>query len=187
MKIYKAEAIILARKNIGEADRLLTLFTKEYGKKMVIAKGIRRITSRRSSHLEIFSHVNLVLHPGKTFDYVSEVTTINKFYLITQKLERIGFVYIALELIAKLTAEHQESSLIFHELLLFLSRLNDVAMTRERAQSTLTSFKQTLLGELGFIHKDQMLTEEKLDRTIEQVLESQLRSPVLLTRIQRNM
>ena len=55
IRTYKVNAIVLARRNIGEADKLITLFTKEYGKKKVLAKGIRRVSSRRAPYLEQFS------------------------------------------------------------------------------------------------------------------------------------
>ncbi|MBI4096902.1 MAG: DNA repair protein RecO, partial [Candidatus Levybacteria bacterium] len=53
MRTFRTEGIIIKRKNFGEADRILTVFTKEYGKLQVKAKGIRRIPSRRSAHVEL--------------------------------------------------------------------------------------------------------------------------------------
>src|SRR3990167_3836469 len=79
VRIYKAQGIILARKNVGEADRVLTVFTNEYGKVRVIAKGIRRINSRRSPHLEVFNHVGLMIRHGKAMDSVTEAETIESF------------------------------------------------------------------------------------------------------------
>jgi len=65
MKSYKAEGIVIKRKNFGEADRILTVFTKKYGKIKVLAKGVRRITSRRGPNVELFNQVELVLHQGR--------------------------------------------------------------------------------------------------------------------------
>ena len=56
---YSTEAIVLKRSDLGEADRILTLFTPHKGKVHVIAKGVRRITSKRAGHLELLSRSQL--------------------------------------------------------------------------------------------------------------------------------
>ena len=52
---YKTEAIVLKRTNFGEADRLVTVFSQPRGKLVLLAKGIRRLTSRKKGHLELFN------------------------------------------------------------------------------------------------------------------------------------
>lgn len=185
IKTYKAEGVVLARRNIGEADRLVTVLTKQYGKKVLKAAGIRRIHSRRSPHLEVFAQVTLVLHPGRTFDVVSEVSPLNNFSFIRTKLERVGFAYIALEIVNRMLVESQETVSIYLALLTFLQKLNDPAVSREVAYRELESFKKFTLSELGFITKEQQTVP--LDETIEDILESRLKSPFLLTRIQTSV
>jgi DNA repair protein RecO (recombination protein O) len=75
-RVYVAEGIVLKRRNVGEADRILTVFTKKYGKIRVIAKGVRRITSRRAGHIEVFTRVILTLHSYKNMDIVTEAQAI---------------------------------------------------------------------------------------------------------------
>src|SRR5260221_14392220 len=77
-RVYTAESIVLKRRNVGEADRILTIFTKRFGKMRVIAKGVRRITSRRAGHIEVFSHVVLTLHAYKNMDIVSKAAAITR-------------------------------------------------------------------------------------------------------------
>jgi DNA repair protein RecO (recombination protein O) len=185
IKAYKVEGIVLTRKNRGEADKIVTLFTKQFGKKKVLAKGVRRITSRRAPHLELFSHVFLMLHPSRVYDIVSEANTLQGFVAIRKKLERIGFVYIALELVDKLTAEGQESQVIYEKLLQFLALLNHPLAKRKEAQDHLFEFKRDLLIELGFIGQGTVYDETKIDRIIESVLERQVKSIHLLTSIQQ--
>lgn len=184
-RAYKTEGVVLSRRNIGEADKLITLFTKHYGKKRIIAKGVRRIHSRRAPHLEVFSYVHVMVYQGKTWDTLTEVVTKGVFPEINTRLERLGFGYIALELTERLTAEHQESDIIFHQLLRFLTQLNDVSTTRTAAETALTAYKQFLMGELGFIEKGVYLEKGALDKQIRDVLEMQLKSNELLTNIQR--
>lgn len=186
MRTYKMEGIILGRRNSGEADKILTLFTRQYGKKVVIAKGIRRIKSKRASHVEPFAQVLTVCHTGRTFDYITEVETIESFALARERLERIGFIYLALELTQRLTAEHQESITIFNNLLTFLHTLNQPEATRHIARQHVLKFKEDLLHELGFI-SERGTSEEYLDHTIRSILESQVRSELLLTNIQQHL
>lgn len=65
----KIHALILSRKNVGEADRALTLFTRQHGLLRVIAKGVRKIPSRRGGHLEPLTHVLAIIsgNPGRFF------------------------------------------------------------------------------------------------------------------------
>ncbi|HVN15979.1 MAG TPA: DNA repair protein RecO, partial [Anaerolineales bacterium] len=58
---FRMEAIVLRHGDWGEADRLLTLYTREQGKVRAIAKGARKLTSRKAGHLEPFTHVKLQL------------------------------------------------------------------------------------------------------------------------------
>jgi len=55
---YKTEAIVLKRVSFGEADRLVTVFSRNRGKLTLLAKGIRRLTSRKKGHLELFCQVD---------------------------------------------------------------------------------------------------------------------------------
>ncbi|PIZ97846.1 MAG: DNA repair protein RecO, partial [Candidatus Levybacteria bacterium CG_4_10_14_0_2_um_filter_35_8] len=56
MNSYKTEGIVIKRRNLGEADKILTIFTKRYGKIQVKAPGIRKINSRRSPHVELLNY-----------------------------------------------------------------------------------------------------------------------------------
>ena len=56
MRNFKTEGIIIKRRDYGEADRILTVMTREYGKLKIKAKGVRKITSRRSAHIELLNH-----------------------------------------------------------------------------------------------------------------------------------
>ncbi len=186
-KTYSVEAVVLSRKNIGEADRLVTLFTKQYGRKKAIAKGIRKISSRRAPHLEIFSVVSLTLHTGKTWDIVSEVAPINNFTHLKSTLGRISYAYIVVELVDRLTAEGQEHYRIYKELVSFLKQLDNKTLKQEDAKKELIIFKRFLLVELGFLGEDQNLSADGLDNQINKILESDLKSPKLLTKLKEKI
>lgn len=182
-RIYKTEAIILKRKNIGEADRILTIFTKEYGKLKVLAKGIRRITSRRSPHLEVFTYVRLVCHHGKTMDMISEAETIEPYVYVRHDLARVGIGYYFCELIDTLLADNQEHQDVFILLKESLQELNNDSKKNLSVFAGRVSFK--LLDMLGFLAKGKEPLAKELVAYIERIAEKRLKTPKfyrLLTR-----
>ena len=110
---YKTEGIVLKRINFGEADRLLTLYSKHYGKIRALAKGVRRVTSRKGGNLEIFNHVSLFLIHGRNLDLLSEAQVINTYKSWRKELKKIGLAYYLCELVDKLTPEGQENQVVF--------------------------------------------------------------------------
>ena len=66
---------MLRRVDFGEADRVLVLFTREHGKLSVVAKGIRRLSSRSAGHLELFTASEIQLAKGANLDVVTQVET----------------------------------------------------------------------------------------------------------------
>lgn len=177
-RIYKAEGIILKRKNVGEADRIITVFTKQYGKLRLIAKGIRRISSRRAAHLEIFSQVSLVVHHGKSLDSVSEVQPIAAFESLRQDLQRVGVAYVLCELVDMLTPEKQEHEdiyLILSHTLATLEQSSGKALYDKSKH-----FALELLWTLGFLPREKTLNGVSLQAFIENISEKQLKTPRLV-------
>ncbi|MBI3255415.1 MAG: DNA repair protein RecO [Candidatus Andersenbacteria bacterium] len=73
----KLEALVLARRNSGEADQLVTFFTREHGLVRALAKGVRKIPSRRGGHLEPFTFVLTLLTTSRAGSYVGAVETLD--------------------------------------------------------------------------------------------------------------
>jgi len=76
---YRDQAVVLRTQKLGEADRIITLFTKEHGRIKAVAKGVRRTKSKFGARLEPTSYVDLQLYAGKSLDIVTEVTSIENF------------------------------------------------------------------------------------------------------------
>ena len=66
--LYRDEAIVLRTHKLGEADRIITLLTRQHGRVRAVAKGVRKTTSRWGSRLEPFTHVDLQLAEGRNLD-----------------------------------------------------------------------------------------------------------------------
>ena len=75
MPLYRDDAIILRTHKLGEADRIVTMLTRRYGKVRAVAKGVRRTTSRIGSRMEPFMLVDVQLYEGRNLDIVSQVET----------------------------------------------------------------------------------------------------------------
>ncbi len=171
-KTYKAEAIILARRNIGEADRLLTVFSKHNGKLRIIAKGVRRPTSRKRGSLELFACVRLFLVKGKTFDIVTEVELKENFNSWRESLVRVGVAYHLAEVVSKLTREDQENKVVYGILFNAFSRLHIINYWQ--LHHFISEFKRQILVELGFLGRSK--EEKELDDYIEELTQSKLRT-----------
>ncbi len=79
MALYRDEGIVLRTQKLGEADRIITLLTREHGRVRAVAKGVRRTTSRFGSRLEPFNHIDLQLAEGRSLDVITQVETIRSF------------------------------------------------------------------------------------------------------------
>ena len=74
-RIYRTEAIVLRRSELGEADRVLTIYTPQWGKLRTIAKGVRRPASKLRGHLELFTRAKLLLARGRNLDVITGGTS----------------------------------------------------------------------------------------------------------------
>ncbi len=79
MSVYRDQAIVLRTHKLGEADRIITLFTREHGRIKAVAKGVRRTKSRWGARLEPASHVDLQLYSGRSLDTVTQAVSIENF------------------------------------------------------------------------------------------------------------
>ena len=109
-RLYRVEAIVLKRTDYGEADRLLTLFTPDLGKLRAIAKGARKPSSRKSGHVELFTHTHLLVAKGKQLDVVTQADTLDAFLPLRDNLERVGYAYYLAELVDRFSEEGDAAS-----------------------------------------------------------------------------
>jgi len=130
-RTYRTEAIVLRRKDIGEADRILTLLTPERGKVRVVAKGIRKPRSRKAGHLELFTRTNLLIATGRDLGIVTQAQAVNVHRPLREDLLRHAYASYAVELMDRFTPEQQESPELYHLLAAMLGWLSaevDVAV-----------------------------------------------------------
>ncbi|MCS6911433.1 MAG: DNA repair protein RecO, partial [Anaerolineales bacterium] len=122
-RTYRTEAIVLRRKDIGEADRILTLLTPERGKVRVVAKGIRKPRSRKAGHLELFTRTHLLIAAGRDLDIVTQAQLADAHQPIREDLVRGAYAAYAVELMDRFTPEQQESPELYNLLAAMLAWL----------------------------------------------------------------
>lgn len=214
MRAFKTEGIIIKRRDFRDADRILTVFTKQYGKIQVKAAGIRRIPSRRSPHVELLNHAVLTLYKGNAFPVLTEAQAIEHYAPIKNDLSKIGFAYHICELIDKLCPDNQENSQIFFQLKNILNRLSatnsgsdysfpaGVLSLRDAAKNDkqidndmfgiIYDFEMRLLSTLGYLPADRQGwngadgLSQKFDTQsfIENLIERKLKSRNLFAKLQ---
>lgn len=144
-RVYRCEAIIIRRSDIGEADRVLTTLTPS-GKRRVVAKGARKIHSRLAGHIELFTHTTLMLAVGRNLHIVTQSSPLDRFERLRTDLERIGAAYYAAELADRLIEEESENRRAFDLLLGALRALDAGAAV----DLTLRAYELHLLDALGY-------------------------------------
>jgi DNA repair protein RecO (recombination protein O) len=106
MEIRKSQAIVLSSRAVGEADRSIRAFTREFGKKNFIFKGLRKSKKRAMAAAEPGTFLELVYyyHEGRDFHIVNEFTIKKQYTDLHQDLEKMIFLFFMLELVDKTTA-----------------------------------------------------------------------------------
>src|SRR2546423_1406858 len=104
-RTYRAESITLKASPFAERDRLLVIFTRYHGKLRVLAKGVRRTTSRLSGHVDLFTHAGIFLVHGRTFDLVTQGQTIERFSILHEDLWRYSLACYCTELVDQFSQE----------------------------------------------------------------------------------
>ncbi|WP_344678019.1 DNA repair protein RecO [Saccharopolyspora taberi] len=109
MSLYRDSAVVLRVQKLGEADRIITLLTRRYGKVRAVAKGVRRTTSRFGARVEPFCHVDVQLYTGRTLDVITQVQTVDAFGVhIVDDYQRYTAACAVLETVDRLAAEEGE-------------------------------------------------------------------------------
>ncbi len=179
MRSYKTEAIVLKRRNIGEADKILTVFTRNDGKMQIKAKGVRRITSRRSPHIEPLNHASLTLYRGGKLPILTEAQVIEDYAGLKKNLTRVWAAYHLCEIVEGLCPEEQEHEDIFVLLRDTLARLS----YEKQLKPLLREFEVNLLTTLGYWHQREETDDRNTHALIEEILERRLKSKSIFAKI----
>lgn len=144
---YRTSALILKRRNFGEADRLLTILTPEHGKVDVLAKGARKPNSTKTGHVELFTQADMLIHLGREIGIAAQVEMTTAFVPLREDLQRGAYANYAAELLDKFTIEGDEEYTDLYDLLLTTFEL---LCTDDDPRRVIRYYEMHLLDIIGF-------------------------------------
>ena len=142
----RVEAVVLRHSNWGEADRMLGVYSRERGRLRVVAKGARKLLSRKAGHLEPFTQVALLLAKGRDMWIVTQAETVNAFLTLREDLVRTGYAAYVVELLDRFTYDEGENRALYHLLVDTLTRID----VEEDAFLAVRYYEVRLLDLVGF-------------------------------------
>lgn len=142
----RVEAVVLRHSDWGEADRMLGLYTREQGKLRAVAKGARKLRSRKAGHLEPFTRVALLLARGRDMWIVTQAETVDAYLPLREDLVRTGHAAYVIELLDRFTYEEGENRSLYALLVDTLGRIS----AGEDLFLTIRYYEIRLLDILGF-------------------------------------
>jgi len=122
-RTFRTEVIVLKRTDFGEADRLLTLYTRDFGKLQAIAKGARKPQSRKTGHVELFMRTQFLFAKGHDLDIITQAEMIESYPALRDDLVRTTYAAYIVELLDRLTMEEGQHISLYTLLADTLSRL----------------------------------------------------------------
>ncbi|MGA3291948.1 MAG: DNA repair protein RecO [Candidatus Microgenomates bacterium] len=169
-RAYTSEGIILAKRNYGEADRIISIFGKDIGRKSLIAKGVRRPRSRKRGHIEVFNKVRFQAVTGRGLDIMTEVEVVDDFKDVRKSLKKISLAYYFMEVIGKITHEGEGNLGVYELLVGSLEKLKTAKLLKKLR----LEFIVTLITILGYWPENKVLPNP--DEELEEIIERQIYS-----------
>ena len=167
---YSSEGIVLSRRNYGEADRILSLYSKDHGRISLMAKGVRRPASRKRGHIEVFNLVKFQAVSGNGMDLMTEAEVVDDFKELRSSLKKVSLTYYFMEVVGKITHEGEPNTELFNLILTNLEKLK----TAKRLKELRLDFITKLLILMGYWPHGQNL--DNPDEELEKVIERQIYS-----------
>jgi DNA repair protein RecO (recombination protein O) len=162
---FSDEGIVLTRRNYSEADRILSVCSKNHGRITLLAKGVRKPASRKRGHIEVFSRIKFQAVLGKGFDIITEAEIIDNFPAIRKNLKRVALAYYFMEVIGRITHEGEVNHELYLDILESLERLKK----EKKLKSLRKDFIVNILTRLGFWPRGRVLPDP--DSKLEEVIE----------------
>jgi DNA repair protein RecO (recombination protein O) len=153
MALYNVEAVNIRSMNAGEADKIVTLFSRGKGKIRAVAKGARRPTSKFGGRLEIFAYNHVQLATARNLDIISQCETLESFYKLREDREKLNAGFYIVKLIDIITEDRQRNDELFELLLSALRALEASADAKVLSRA----FEVKLCKVEGFLPSDEML------------------------------
>lgn len=146
-RAIRTQAIILKRRDLGEADRLLTLLTPDAGKLNAVAKGARKPNSVKTGHVELYTRADVLIHKGRDLDILVQAEVVEPFLPLREDLLRGAYAHYAVELLDRFTEGGDDS--LRHPFVLLRDVLQRLCVATE-LRLPIRYYEMHLLDALGF-------------------------------------
>ncbi|HQX62653.1 MAG TPA: DNA repair protein RecO [Thermomicrobiales bacterium] len=124
-RLYRVRGIVLRRRDLGEADRIVTLLTAERGKLRLVAKGSRRTSSKLAGHLEPFCATRLLVARTRGLDIISQAEMLESFSHLRERESAIAIAGYLAELVDALVPEDERHEAVYDLLFAAYQLIND--------------------------------------------------------------
>lgn len=161
-KKLKTEAIVLKKKNLPTKDILITVFSEDFGKIVVFAKGVKSITSRRLPHLQTANLISAIISKSNDRLYLAETTLISAFSAIKKDPRKVDLIYFMFYILDRLLPENHKEPQIYDIVKKFIVSLSKPIIN---PKMQLQKYLNLILYKLGYIDAEKSLSE--LKQTIE--------------------
>jgi DNA repair protein RecO (recombination protein O) len=145
-RVYRTKGVVLKRIDLGEADKILVLYTASDGKLRAVAKGVRRPGSRLGGHVDDLAYADMLLARGRELDVVTQSQTLDPFRRMREELKRTSLGYYVSELVDGFTEERIENRPLFDLLVATLGLLAE----RDDLSTVVRFFELHLLEAVGY-------------------------------------
>lgn len=150
MKSLKVCGVILKIKNYGEADKVITVYTRERGKLHCLAKGARRIKSKFAGYLQVTNFLNLYLVKGKRNFIITAVETVENFLSTKSDLKKIAYSLYLLEIVDSIVGEEDKNKELFLLLWTTLKEMSKLNTNHNYEEILLREFEWKALSLCGY-------------------------------------
>jgi DNA repair protein RecO (recombination protein O) len=145
-RLYRVSAVVLRQRDLGEADRIVVLYTPHRGKLSAVAKGVKRPRSKLAGGLQLFTQAEILLAVGRTLEVITQVRPVEAYYRLRTDMARFAHASYAVELLDVLTEERAPDPDLFALLVAVLHGLDQ----ESDPATLLRGFELQLLTRLGY-------------------------------------
>jgi DNA repair protein RecO (recombination protein O) len=150
---FKYDGIILSKKDVGEADRIYTIFTLEAGKIRVLGKGVRRPNAKLAGHLEPLTRAEIFVAKGKGMGKITGSIVTDNFAGSKADLDSLGNIFYSFGILEKVISEQEEDQAVFYLLQKYLQVVEKISgrkSDKDKKDILALGFLFKLLAEAGY-------------------------------------
>lgn len=164
--LYKVEGIIIKLTNLGEADRIVHIYTREQGLIKAVAKGCKRPKSRLSGRIELFCQNNFVIARGKNLDIISQADILNNFYALQKELTKIQTAAYIARVINQTTLPQYKSQ----DLFILITEIFSLIAKFDQYEKIKRTFQNKFLELEGLSDSLQIQSDEQFEKILYNVV-----------------